>query len=132
MCGHPEWVSDERFASNAMRVANRDAMVSAVADCIRGRPAAEWLGLLEKAGIPAGPINTISQALSDVQAQHRAMVRTIAGSPLVGSPVCLDGERADSDLRPPRLGEHSAEILARLGLDAAEIDRLRSEGIVGG
>jgi crotonobetainyl-CoA:carnitine CoA-transferase CaiB-like acyl-CoA transferase len=54
------------------------------------------------------------------------MVRTIAGAPLVGSPVRLDGERADSDLPPPALGEHTREVLARLGLSPAEIDQLTS------
>ena len=132
MCGHPEWPSDERFASNATRVANREATVAAVADCIRTRPAREWLGMLEKAGIPAGPINTISQAFSDVQAQHRAMVRTIAGTPLVGSPVMLDGERADSDLPPPNLGEHTVEVLQEIGVAAADIARLKEEGVIGG
>jgi crotonobetainyl-CoA:carnitine CoA-transferase CaiB-like acyl-CoA transferase len=86
---------------------------------------------LEVAGIPAGPINRISQALSDVQAQHRQMVRSIAGVPLVGSPVRLNGERADSDLPPPQLGEHSSEILAALGLAPDEVDRLRAAKVVG-
>ncbi len=132
MCGHPEWASDERFGSNSARVANREAIVGAVAQCIRSRTAAEWLELLEKAGIPAGPINGIGKALSDVQAQHRAMVRMIAGTPLVGSPIRFDGQRADSDLPPPRLGEHSVDVLEELGLDAAEIARLEVAGIVGG
>jgi formyl-CoA transferase len=132
MCGHPEWTGDERFASNAARVANRAEMVDAVAGCIRTKPAAEWLEKLQAAGIPAGPINTISQALGDVQAQHRAMVRTLAGTPVVGSPVRIDGSRADSDLPPPRLGQHSDAVLRELGLTPAEIDRLKTAGIVGG
>ena len=132
MCGHPEWTADERFATNAARVANREAMVAALSECIRARPADEWLDLLETAGIPAGPINSVSQALADVQARHRAMVRTIAGTPLVGSPVRIDGERADSDLPPPRLGEHTGEVLAQLGLGAADLARLEAEGVVGG
>ncbi len=132
LCGHSRWSSDERFASNAARVANREAMVSAVAECIRNRPAGEWLQLLEKAGIPAGPINSISQALSDVQAQHRAMVRMIAGTPVVGSPVRIDGERADSDLPPPSLGQHTSDILKELGIAPAELAGLREQGIVGG
>jgi formyl-CoA transferase len=131
ICGHPEWTSDERFASNGARVANRDEMVQLVSEAIRQKPAAEWLGQLEAAGIPAGPINTLTQALSDVQAQHRGMVRAIAGMPLVGSPVRLDAERADSELPPPALGEHTAEVLSALGLDADAVARLRAEGVAG-
>lgn len=132
MCGHPQWTTDERFESNAARVANREAMVDAVAECVRARPASEWLEKLEKAGIPAGPINTITQALNDVQAQHRAMVRILAGTPVVGSPVRMDGSRVDADLPPPMLGEHTAQVLKELGIGPAEIARLKSEAIVGG
>jgi formyl-CoA transferase len=130
ICGHPEWASDERFATNAARVANRAAMVNLVAECIRQRPAAEWFAKLDAAGIPAGPINSISEALGDVQAQHRQMVRAIAGMPLMGSPVRLDGERADSELPPPGLGEHTAEVLASLGVAATELEKLRSGGVI--
>jgi crotonobetainyl-CoA:carnitine CoA-transferase CaiB-like acyl-CoA transferase len=59
------------------------------------------------------------------------MIRTIAGTSLVGSPVRLDGERADSDLPPPALGEHGDEILATLGLEPDAIARLKAQGIVG-
>jgi crotonobetainyl-CoA:carnitine CoA-transferase CaiB-like acyl-CoA transferase len=131
ICGHPEWPSDERFASNAARVANRAEMVRLVSECICQKSADEWFAELEAAGIPAGPINTITQALHDVQAQHRHTVRTIAGMPLVGSPVRLNGERADSDLPPPGLGEHTDEVLRALSLDTSEIERLRSEGVAG-
>ena len=131
MCGRPEWAADERFATNSARVANRGEIVRLIAECIRTRPAADWLELLEKAGIPAGPINNVSQALSDVQAQHRAMVRMLAGTPVVGSPIRIDGERADSDLPPPMLGEHTADVLQELGLAPAEIARLRTSGVVG-
>jgi crotonobetainyl-CoA:carnitine CoA-transferase CaiB-like acyl-CoA transferase len=105
-------------------------MVRLVSDCIRAKPAAEWLGQLEGAGIPAGPINSVTQALADVQAQHRGMVRHLAGMPLVGSPLRLDGERADSDLPPPRLGEHTGEVLHALGVAVDEVERLRAAGVV--
>ena len=131
ICGHPEWIEDERFATNSARVANREAIVDLVAACVRSHPSIDWLEKLERAGIPAGPINTITQALGDVQAQHRAMVRMIAGTPLVGSPVRIDGARADSGLPPPVLGEHTTAVLQELGIDGAEIARLKSEAIVG-
>lgn len=127
--GHPEWTVDPRFSDNGSRVANRSAMVEAIAKIVGGQSAAEWLERLEAAGIPAGPINRISQALGDVQAQHRRMVRTIAGVPMVGSPVRLDGARADSDLPPPALGEHTAEILKGLGINDSEALELKEAGI---
>jgi crotonobetainyl-CoA:carnitine CoA-transferase CaiB-like acyl-CoA transferase len=104
--------------------------VRLVSECIRHKPEEEWLAQLEAVGIPAGPINSVTQALSDVQAQHRQMVRTIAGMPLVGSPVRLDSARADSDLPPPALGEHTQEVLTRLGLEPHEIERLKSDGVI--
>jgi len=131
ICGHSEWTADPSFATNEARVGNRAEIVGLVSAAIRERPAAEWLGQLDEAGIPAGPINTITQALADVQAQHRQMVRTLGGVPLVGSPVRLDGERADSGLPPPALGEHTADVLAALGVDPTEVDRLRAAKVVG-
>jgi crotonobetainyl-CoA:carnitine CoA-transferase CaiB-like acyl-CoA transferase len=131
ICGHPEWANDDRFASNGARVANREEIVGLVAHAIALKPAAEWLEQLEAAGIPAGPINRISQSLADVQAQHRQMVRTLAGIPLVGSPVRLDGFRSDSLLPPPALGQHTDEVLERLGLNAADCGRLRAEAVIG-
>ncbi len=130
MCEHPEWASDERFSSNGARVAHRSDMIALVAECIRRKPAASWLGQLEAAGIPAGPINTVTQALHDIQAQHRGMVRTMAGMPLVGSPIRIDGERADSELPPPALGQHTDEVLSSLSLEPPEMKRLRSEGVI--
>jgi formyl-CoA transferase len=131
ICGHAEWAADPRFGTNEARVANRAEIVGLVSAAIRRKPAAEWLAQLEESGIPAGPINSITQALADVQAQHRQMVRTVAGVALVGSPVRLNGERADSELPPPRLGEHTADVLAALGVEAAEVERLRAAGAVG-
>jgi formyl-CoA transferase len=130
ICGHPEWISDERFASNEARVAHREEMVRLVAEAIRLRPAEVRLDQLDAAGIPAGPINRISHALADIQAQHRQMIRTIAGVPLVGSPIRLDGARADSDLPPPKLGEHTNGVLASIGVAPAEAARLKAEGVI--
>jgi len=131
ICGHAEWASDPRFATNEARVANRSEIVGLVGAAIREKPARDWLDQLEAAGIPAGPINSVTQAMADVQAKHRQMVRNLAGVPVVGSPVRVDGERADSDLPPPALGEHTFDVLARIGIAASEIDRLTAAEIIG-
>jgi len=131
LAGHPEWASDPRFATNAARVSNRAEIVPLVAGAIAMHPADYWFDRLEAAGIPAGPINRISEAIADVQAQHRQMIRTIAGVPLVGSPVRIDGDRADSDLPPPALGEHTDDVLMQLGLGASDLERLRELDVVG-
>src|SRR5207302_7850979 len=78
ICGYPEWASDKRFASNGARVAHRTELVQLVSEAIRQKPAAEWLERLEAAGIPAGPINTLTKALEDVQARHPPLVRRLA------------------------------------------------------
>jgi len=132
--GHPEWSGDERFATNAARVSNRSILVPMIGDIVIGKPAAEWLAELEAAGIPAGPINSISQALADPQSVHRG-ARIAAGGgalgdvPMVGSPIRIDGERTDAPLPPPALGEHGE--LLREWLDEDELERLRDAGVVG-
>jgi len=135
ICGAPEWISDPRFASNGARVAHRNELVPLVAGRIATKPAAEWLEKLEAAGIPAGPINRISQALADPQAEFRGVVRAIGSGrlgavPTVGSPLRFDGQRADAELPPPALGEHTAEILASTGVSGEELHRLRAAGII--
>ncbi|MEO7505252.1 MAG: CoA transferase [Sphingomicrobium sp.] len=132
--GHNEWATDADFATNAARVAARDRLVPQIAAIIAGKTAAEWRDQLEAAGIPAGPINSISQALADPQAIHRG-VRINAGGgalgevPMVGSPIRIDGERADAALPPPALGEHGD--LLREWIDGDELERLKAAGIVG-
>ena len=132
--GHPEWVDDPAFATNAARVAARQKLVPLIAEIIATQPAAEWLEQLETAGIPAGPINTISQALADPQAVHRGLRLDAGGGalgevPMIGCPIRVDGERTDSPLPPPSLGEHG-DLLSEW-MDEAELARLRSAGIVG-
>ena len=106
-------------------------MISSV---IATRLAAAWLVELEKAGIPAGPINTISQALADPQAVHRGARISAGGGllgnvPMVGSPIRIDGERSDAPLPPPALGEQSDLLREMLGDE--EYQRLLDAGVIG-
>ena len=132
--GHPEWTNDPAFSTNAARVAARQQLVPMIADIIATRPAAAWLDELERAGIPAGPINSVSQALADPQAVHRGARLAIGGGalgdvPMVGSPIRIDGERSDAPLPPPALGEHGDML--RQWIDDDELERLKAAGIVG-
>jgi formyl-CoA transferase len=134
LVGHPEWAEDPAFATNPARVAARETLVPLIASVIATKPAAHWLEQLEAAGIPAGPINTISQALADPQAIHRgAMIAAGGGAlgdvPMVGSPIRIDGKRTDAPLPPPALGEHG-ELLNKW-LSDDELGILRAKGIVG-
>ncbi|WP_300973997.1 CaiB/BaiF CoA-transferase family protein [Sphingomonas sp. LHG3406-1] len=117
LLGNGEWITDPRYATNAARIAHRAELVAAIEAVTRTRPAAHWYEACERAGIPAGPINSIAQALADPQAAHRAMLREMEGYRLLGSPVRLDGHRLDTDRPPPLLGEHTTEVLAALALD---------------
>ena len=135
MCGAPEWTKDARFATNGARVAHRAELVPLIASHIATRPAAEWLEKLEAAGIPAGPINSISQALADPQAEFRGAVQQLGSGklgevPTVGSPLRFDGERADAELPPPALGEHTAEVLGKIGVGAEDFQRLRDACVI--
>jgi formyl-CoA transferase len=112
--GHPDWTEDPRFATNAARIEHRAELVGLIEARTRTAPAARWFDALEEAGIPAGPINDIGQAIADPQAAHREMLRVMDNMRLLGSPLRLDGERQDADRPPPRLGEHTAEVLAEL------------------
>ena len=131
--GHSKWSSDPTFTTNAARVAARETLVPMISDIIASKPAAEWLDQLESAGIPAGPINTVSQALIDPQAIYRgARVNRGGGAlgevPMIGSPFRIDGERNDARLPPPALGEHG-NLLSEW-LDEAELERLKAAGVV--
>ena len=114
LLGHPSWSADPRFATNAARIANRSDLISAIQAITRTRPAASWFEACLAGGIPAGPINSIALALADPQATHRAMIREMKGYRLLGGPLRIDGRRLDTNRAPPRLGEHTREILSEL------------------
>ena len=100
------------------------------------RTTAEWVGLLEAAGVPCGPINDLAQVFADPQVQARGLRVELPNSlgsvtPQVASPLRLSQTPVDYRLAPPLLGEHSEAILQRLlGLDAGQIAALRTAGVV--
>jgi len=136
--GAPELADDPRFATNAARVRNREALYALLPDLTRRKTRAEWLDGLERLGVPSGPVNTLDQVFADPQVRHRGMR---LGQPypgakggqvdLIANPIKYSATPVDYRRPPPRLGQHSEEILRELlGLESEEIDRLRDAGIV--
>jgi crotonobetainyl-CoA:carnitine CoA-transferase CaiB-like acyl-CoA transferase len=103
--------ADPRFSTNAARVENRDALAALLAEKTRARTRDDLLAALEKAVVPAGPINTVADVFADPQVVHRGMKIEPDGIPGVRTPISFTGAPATASGRPsPKLGEHSAEI----------------------
>jgi glutaryl-CoA transferase len=136
LAGHPEWTRDPRFATNADRVAHRDALVPLVRAVTVTRRTRAWVELLEPEGVPCGPIYTVAEVFEDAQVRARGMRTTmrhaVAGDiPLVASPIRLSETPVQYRLPPPVLGQHTREVLGEvLGLDPATIDGLEARGVV--
>ena len=136
VAGCADLAADARFANNANRVRHRDTLVPLLAQRMLMRTRADWLAALEAAKVPCGPINDLADVFADPQVQARNMtVRlehplsdTLA---LVASPMKLSATPVQVQRPPPLLGQHTDEVLASLGLDAAALARLRDQGIIG-
>lgn len=132
---HPEWAEDDRFATNAARVRNRAEMDALVDEVIGTRDRAQWMDLLDKAGVTAGRINRISEALSSPQTEGSGMVVEVA-HPLVGMvkmlglPFEFSATPPSIRFAPPTLGQHTDAVLADLGYDETDIAALRKRGLI--
>lgn len=123
----PGWLREERWRNNAARVANRDSLRDELQALFAREPAAHWLALFEAAGIPAAPINGVRQALDHPIAHARGMRYELEGIPMVGSPIHLSGSPPRRERPPPRLGQHTDEIVQSAGFNP---EALRAAGAV--
>jgi crotonobetainyl-CoA:carnitine CoA-transferase CaiB-like acyl-CoA transferase len=131
-------LTDERFATNAARVANRQLVTETLTPVMKTRTTAEWVDMLEALKIGCGPINTLEQVFADPQVKARGVVVEMpregaAGGmvKMIANPVRLSETPADYRIAPPTLGEHTEEVLGELlGLDGAAVAGLRERGIV--
>ena len=129
-------VSDERFAKNAGRVQNRGVLVPLLNELFAQKTTKQWVAILEQAGVPNGPINSIAQAFEEEQVKARGMRFDLphpsGGSvPMIASPMKFSGTPLEQITPPPMLGQHTGAVLGQiLGRDAEAIKRLRDAGAI--
>jgi formyl-CoA transferase len=124
LADHPD------YATSALRSKNRDQLHDELETHLRKRDTAEWIRLLNEAGVPSGPIYSIDQAFADPQVKELGMVQKVGEVSYLGQPVTLSRTPSQVVAHPPAQGEHTAQVLRELGYRDGEIERLRTKGIV--
>lgn len=127
----PDLTTD--YPTNDARMANRSALVEELNAVFATDEAESWIRLFEDAGLPAGRVLTLTEALEDPQASHHEMLVEVdhprAGTvKMTGSPIRVDEAPARSPVAPPLLGEHTRSLLLELGVDEDTVERMISEG----
>ncbi|SFD97282.1 Crotonobetainyl-CoA:carnitine CoA-transferase CaiB [Sulfitobacter brevis] len=135
--GAPELNEDARFASNAERIRNLPALVDILNGYLSQETTETWLDRMEKAALPAGPVNDILQMHADPQARARDMIveldhPTAGKVETLGHPVKFSRTPGSVERASPLLGEHTKEVLSQLGFNSSEIDALiKSQAVIG-
>jgi CoA:oxalate CoA-transferase len=133
--GHEDWTRDPRFADGLARIRHREALTEVIELALAEDDVAAWVGRINEAGVPCGPVLDLAQVFADPQVLARAM-RVDLPHPEVGTfsttglPVKLSATPGAIRRRPPLHGEHTGEVLAECGLSQAEVAALRAKEIV--
>ena len=135
--GHPEWAKDPRFVRNTDRLQHRDALIPLLRSATVQRTTADWIALLETAGVPCGPINSIADVFADPQVRARGLQMTMphaagADVALVANPIRMSDTPVQYRKAPPQLGQHTRAVLHDiLKMREDDIDALQSKGALG-
>ncbi|MBR7903474.1 CoA transferase [Burkholderia cenocepacia] len=131
--GRPELADDERFATNPSRVRHRDTLVPILAEMVKARGKADWIGALEAAGVPCGPINDLDEVFDNEQVVARGMQVALphpcgADVKLVRNPIRMSATPPDARTAPPLLGAQTEEVLRdMLAYDDERIAALKAK-----
>ncbi|MCP1678315.1 CaiB/BaiF CoA-transferase family protein [Kerstersia gyiorum] len=133
--GLPGLASDPRFASNGDRMRHIDALVATMEAALALRGTDYWVAAFERAGVPAGPVKTMTQVLDDPQVKARDMViqveHPVAGNvQALGFPIKFSGGNGVTSRGAPLFGEHTAEVLREIGYSDLDIQSLAEQGVV--
>jgi crotonobetainyl-CoA:carnitine CoA-transferase CaiB-like acyl-CoA transferase len=131
----PELENDPRIADNTLRVKNRKLLRQLINKSLARRPAAEWLEILRKYDVPVAPVLEMEESIEFFTQHNPALVAD--GIPsnagqirMLRAPFEIDGERPYNPLGAPALGEHTAEVLAEVGVTREQLDDLRARGVI--
>jgi formyl-CoA transferase len=128
--GRPDLPADPRFLTNGDRLRNRAALVEQLAAAFAEQDGFELTDRLLRAGLPAGPVMAVDEAMAAPHTHHRAMVTELDGYRGLGTPIKLSRTPGGTRARPPRYAEHGAAVLAEHGFSADEIRALRESGVI--
>jgi len=133
--GRQDLLEDPRFCTNPERMQNLQALSATLEEIFVQESTAHWLEILEKAGVPSGPIYTFSEVYADPQVRARDMVvetnhPTAGPVQNIGIPIKLSETPGAIRNAAPTLGQHTDEILTDFGFSAAEVKNLREDGAV--
>ena len=126
--GRQDVAADARFATNESRLGNRDPLRAELEKAFAEYQVEPFCRDLMRAGVPAGPVHTVPQALTQAHAEHRGMLVKDGDYRGIGAPVKLSQSSARAARKPPRFGEHAAEALAEVGCTEEQITDLRRTG----
>ncbi len=134
--GREDLLDDPRFVTNTDRVAHREECVGILMEVFKHKTTDYWVSLINQAGVPCGPINRVSEVVTNPQILARNMIAEIEHPNVPnlktpGSPLKLSDSPASIRRPPPLLGQHNAEVLAEQGYTQEQIADLRNRGVIG-
>jgi crotonobetainyl-CoA:carnitine CoA-transferase CaiB-like acyl-CoA transferase len=128
----PSLAEDDRFATNPLRVLNREALVQLLAERFATEPSETWIARLHEAGVPVAPIQSTGEAAAHEQTAALGILQDLDHRQAVALPISADGDRLLHRSAPPRLGEHTGDVLSEAGYSDEEIAELAADAIVSG